>query len=192
MKRGRRLKTFAAQQAGLGQPTIMDPAVAAAHGVAYVHMAVFAIDVDRVYWLDPDNQQLPFGWEVFLTQWYLLTRLEPREPRHLDLIEAMCWPLVADAPGEPRLGGQVVFAVHDAVERGVLPKGLAKLFVGWRSRPRDLLQALSELRKNPVPQLTQLAEGCLNAELSPPLASPTREALVQLQRGEPPPDQRIE
>jgi hypothetical protein len=183
VRRHRRLRTIAAEQTGLGLPTIMDRAVAAAHGVDYVHLAVCAIDVDRVYWLDPKQPGLTFGWEVFLTEWLLLSRLDRRSPSHLDLIEAMCWPLVADAPGEPRLGGQIVFAVYDAVQRGALPKGLEKLFVGWRSPPRELLLALQALREPGRNTLHALCHHCLEAELSPPLAPPTREALLQIQSG---------
>ena len=184
MRHRRRLRTVAKEQTGLGLPTIMDRAVASAHGVDYVHLVVCAIDIDRVYWLDPERNDLPFAWEVFLTQCVVLARLDGRSPTHLDLIEAMCWPLLADAPGEPRLGGQIVFAVYDAVQRGALPNGLSKLFVGWRSPPGDLLNALAELRKDTLTTLTKLAHACLEAELSPPLASPTQQTLRSILRGE--------
>jgi hypothetical protein len=182
--RRKRALPVAPRQTSLGLPTIMDRAVAAAHGVDYVHLAVFAIDIDRVYWLDPELATLPFGWEVFLTQWLLLAHLDSRTPAHLDLIEAMCWPLVADAPGEPALGGQIVFAVYDAVQHGALPKGLGKLFVGWRSPPRDLVAALAKLRAAAPASLASLCQHCLEAELSPPLAPPTREALLKILGGE--------
>jgi hypothetical protein len=184
VKRKSALPAVAPHQTSLGLSTIMDRAVAAAHGVDYVHLAVFAIDIDRVYWLDPERPGLPFGWEVFLTEWLLLSHLDGRSPAHLDLIEAMCWPLVADAPGEPPLGGQIVFAVYDAVQRETLPKGLSKLFVGWRSPPRDLIAALSELHSAPAATIANLCRHCLEADVSPPLAPPTREALLKILSGE--------
>ncbi len=39
--------------------TIMNQELAAAHGSNYVDLAAFAIDIDRVYWLDPDDARLP-------------------------------------------------------------------------------------------------------------------------------------
>jgi len=184
MRRKRALPSVAPQQTSLGLSTIMDRAVAAAHGVDYVHLVVAAIDIDRVYWLDPELPSLPFSWEVFLTQWLLLSLLDSHSPSHLDLIEAVCWPLVADAPGEPPLGGQIVFAVYDAVQCGALPPGLNKLFVGWRHPPRDLVAALAELRATAPSALAPLCQHCLEAELSPPLAPPTREALLKILSGE--------
>ena len=51
----------AAPSSGLDHPTIMDRALAAEHGPAYVQLAVFAIDIDRLYALDPERPALPFG-----------------------------------------------------------------------------------------------------------------------------------
>ena len=78
MKGKRALPSVAPEQTALGLPTIMDRELAAAHGVTYVHLAVFAIDVDRVYWLEPEHEGLPFGWEVFLTEQFLLRHLAGR------------------------------------------------------------------------------------------------------------------
>lgn len=183
MSRKRELPKIAPGQSALGLPTIMDRDLAAAHGVKYVHLAVFAIDIDRVYWLDPEAPDLPFGWEVFLTERFLLTPPTAES----ELLEAICMPLLEETPGEPPLGGQLVFAVYDAVRRGELPEELRKLFFAWRSPPRELLAGLAELHTNAQTSLPGLVEHCLQAELSPPLAPPTREALLKMLSGPEPP-----
>lgn len=164
-------------EAGLGLPTIMDRALAAAHGVRYVHLAVFAIDIDRVYWLDPERTDLPFGWEVFLTEHYLLAHVDPDEAAHRELLEAACADLMEETPGEPPLGGQLAFAVYDAVQRKKLPDELGRMFTRWRSPPKDLVQSLAKLWSARDENLPRLAKACLEAKLSPPLAPPTKLAL---------------
>ena len=180
MKGKRALPSVAPEQTGLGLPTIMDRELAAAHGVRYVHLAVFAIDIDRVYWLDPEREGLPFGWEVFLTERFLLQHLGPEPASQRELLEAICLPLLEETPGEPPLGGQIVFAVYDAVRSAQLPPELGQLFSSWRNPPRDLLHALTQLEDRRATVLPELARHCLDAELSPPLAPPTREALVKM------------
>jgi len=166
-------------QNGLGQPTIMNRELAAAHGVAYVHLAVFCIDVDRVYWLDPESTSLPFAWEVFLTEYYLLHAQPSAE-----LVAAVVAELLEEAPGEPPLGGQIAFAAYAAAERGALPPELKRLFTGWKRAPDDLLAQLAELHAHAPDTAKQLATHCLQAQLNPPLAPPTREALERITRGE--------
>jgi hypothetical protein len=166
-------------QTGLGQPTIMSRELAAAHGIEYVHLAVFCIDIDRVYWLNPDAPELPFGWEVFLTEYYVIHA----QPSH-ELLAAACAELLEQSPGEPPLGGQLAFAVYDAAERGALPAELKQLFATWKSAPRDLLGELATLHAQAPERARQLATHCLNARLDPPLAPPTREALEKVLRGE--------
>lgn len=156
--------------------TIMDQELAAAHGSSYVDLAAFAIDIDRVYWLDPEDERLPFGWEVFLTEQYLLDCSQAGQ----DLLIAMCAPLLEEQPGEPPLGGQIVFAVYDAMVRGALPDELRELYSSWRHAPRDLLRALHDLRESGPASLKQLAEHSLGAALQPPMAAATRQALEQL------------
>jgi hypothetical protein len=187
VKGKRELPKVAPSQTALGLPTIMDRDLAAAHGVRYVHLAVFAIDIDRVYWLDPEAPDLAFGWEVFLTELFLLSHLSAASLEHRELLEAICMPLLEETPGEPPLGGQLVFAVYDAVQRGELPVELRKLFFGWRSPPRELLAGLAQLQQNVQSSLPALVEYCLAAELSPPLAPPTREALSKMLNGLIPP-----
>lgn len=171
-------------QTGLGLPTIMDRELAGAHGSGYVHLAVFAIDVDRVYWLDPEDPNQPFGWEVFLTEHYLLAWASALGAEHTEIIEAICSPLLEETPGEPPLGGQIVFAVYDAVVRGALPQELTRMFASWRSPPRELISVLQELHNTSDETARRLAEHCLEVELQPPLAPPTREALENIRRGQ--------
>lgn len=157
----------------LGLTTIMDRALAARHGVPYVHLAAFAIDVDRVReHVEGYDDPRPFGWEVLLTEHYLLERLgvEDRvllEDTVLGILE-----------GEPdALGGQLAFAVWDAVVRGELPDELRSAFKSWRERPDELVKDLTPLWADAPRLIRELAEGCLAVELDPPLAPPTKLAL---------------
>ena len=162
------------QQTRLGLPTIMDRDLVATYGVEYIHLAVFAIDIDRVYWLDPETSELPFGWEVFITERFLLAQAPASE-----LLESICMPLLEETPGEPPLGGQIVFAIYDLSQRGELPESLRKLFFGWKKPPHELLEGLAALHRD-RDSLPALVQHCLHADLTPPLASPTREALRKL------------
>lgn len=174
-----RRTSFAADDM-LALHTIMDPQLAAAHGSSYVDLAAFAIDVDRVYWLAPEDERLPFGWEVLLTEHYLLRWCETHVALRHELLEAICAPLLQERPGEPPLGGQIVFAVYDALVRGALPDELRNLFASWRHAPRELLHALHELRESGRATLKRLAVHCLSVDLQPPLAATTRETLEQI------------
>jgi hypothetical protein len=155
----------------------MDRALAAAHGASYVHLAVFAIDVDRMYWVDPERNDMPFGWEVFLTESYVLGSLDATQEAQHDLLEAVCMDIMDETPGEPPLGGQLVFAVHDAVERQRLPSTLRGLFLRWPSQPAELRASLDTLWKSAPGSLVELAAQCLQMDLTPPLAPPTRSVL---------------
>jgi hypothetical protein len=170
---------LAPKETGLGLPTIMDRDVAAAHGVGYVHLAVFAIDIDRVYWLQPEAPELPFGWEVFLCEWYLLA-----QGPSIELLEAIATPLLEETPGEPPLGGQVVFAIYAAALRGALPASVLELFRPWRNPPQDLIDSLATLRARGADAAKELAEYCLSAPVTPQLAPPTQDALTRIARGE--------
>jgi hypothetical protein len=189
MNRRRRLPLAPIAAPGLGLPTIMDRDLVSSYGAAYVRLAVFAIDVDRVYWLEPEDSALPFGWEVFLTEYYLLATLDrdaaTAQPTAAseELLEALCLPLLDETPGEPPLGGQIVFAVYDAVARGALPTPLTALFHRWRNPPRELAAQLASLHTRSDEVAQQLAAHCLDAELSPPLAQPTRAALESICSG---------
>jgi hypothetical protein len=175
---------LAPAQTGLGLPTIMDRDLVAAHGVKYVHLAVFAIDIDRVYWLEPEHPTLPFGWEVFLTEWFLLAHDPELEQERCDLLAAICGTLLDESPGEPPLGGQIVFAIYDAVKRGALPEQLATLFSNWRNPPRELVTQLATLHARGADNARSLANHCLSVDIEPPLAPPTRETLQRIVSGE--------
>ena len=185
MIRKRRLRTVRAEQAGLGLQTIMDRALAAEHGVEYVHLTVFAIDIDRVYWLDPERADLPFGWEVFLTEYQMLESFDRESVKSRELIAAMVAHVLEQPPGEPPLGGQIVFAVHDAVAHARLDSELIALFRSWNKAPEDLERSLAQLWEAPRDNARALAEHCLRAALTPPLAAPTKAALERMAAAKP-------
>jgi len=157
----------------LGLTTVMDRALAARHGVPYVHLAAFAIDVDRIReHVEGYDDPRPFGWEVLLTEHYLLERFGAEDRVLLE--DAV----LAILEGEPEaLGGQLAFAVWDAVVRGELPDDLRAAFKSWREQPDELVKDLASLWAEAPRLARELAEGCLAVELDPPLAPPTRLAL---------------
>ena len=157
----------------------MDRALAGSHGAPYVHLAVFAIDVDRVRERIEDGaDDLPFGWEVFLTEVYLLAHVQPAEPAGRALLDDVVLGIF-DGP-DGRLGAQLVFAAWDAVARGAWPTELRRLFSSWRSRPDELVRALAPLWKDEARLTAELARRCLECPIDPPLAPPTLEALAAL------------
>ena len=164
----------------LGRPTIMDPAFAQQHGVPYVHLAAFAIDVDRIREaVEGYDDPRPFGWEVFLTEVHLCATLDPiRRPEQVHLLEDV---VIGVLEGEvDALGSQVVFAIWDAIQRERFPQRLAGAFDSWKARPTELLEALAPLFEREAELARELAEGCLAVALDPPLAPPTREALESM------------
>jgi hypothetical protein len=176
----RTLRTIRKEQAGLGLRTIMDRQLAATLGSKYVHMVVYAIDIDRVYWLEPERADLPFGWEVFLCEQHVLASFDRESADDRELIAAVCANILEQPAGEPALGSQIAFAVYDAVRRGQLDAELGQLFSVWPKPPEDLVASLAELWKDPAAAARPLAEHCLRAPLTPPLAAPTRAALEAL------------
>jgi hypothetical protein len=164
----------------LGRDTIMDPALAAKHGSLYVRLACFAIDVDRVRELtdvDPDGVW-PFGWEVFLTEVWLLATLDPEnDEAHGALLEDVCLNIFDLGPGEPPLGAQIIFAVHDAISRGEWPESLRSIFASWKGEPTQLEEELAPLFGKPDVEAADLALACLEAPLELPVAPPTKHAL---------------
>ncbi|HJL17799.1 MAG TPA: hypothetical protein RMH99_19195 [Sandaracinaceae bacterium LLY-WYZ-13_1] len=170
---------------GLGLRTIMDPALAQRHGVPYVHLAAFAIDVDRVRdAVEGFDDPRPFGWEVLLTEAYLQARFDPiRRPEQVLLFEDV---VLSILEGEPdALGAQLVFAIWDGIVRGRFPKRLEEAFAGWKTRPKELVKDLAKLWAEGEARVAALAAGCLDVPLEPPLAPPTREALEALRDGPP-------
>ena len=179
----KRLRLVRREQTALGLSTIMDRELATTYGVPYVHLAVAAIDVDRVYALDPDRADLPFGWEVFLTEYLLLARIDPANPGDRALVAAVCASVLEAIPGDPPYGSQIVFAVYDAVKRGQLDAELEQIFVTWKRPPEDLVESLAPLWTSATEHAKQFAAHCLTAPLTPPLAAPARAALESLAAG---------
>lgn len=167
----------------LGLPTIMDRALAERHGVPYVHLAVFAIDIDRVREaVEGYDDPRPFGWEVFLAECYLFDRFDPiRRPDEVGLMEDVVLSILDGAPDA--LGSQLAFAIYDAIARHRFPQRLEAAFKSWQARPTELQKDLAKLFAEEAQMRRALAEGCLAVELTPPLAPPTREALIALAAG---------
>ena len=182
----RKLPQLAPKKEGLGRQTIMDRALASKHGATYVHLAAFAIDIDRVRdALEDLDDPRPFGWEVFLTEVYLLERLAVEtDPIARTIVEDVVLGVLEGDRGVEVLGSQLPFAVWDAIERGEWPSELRACFRGWKGRPTDLTRELAPLWADRERHVRELSEHCLGAELDPPLAPPTLESLRGL-RGSP-------
>lgn len=156
----------------------MDRALAERHGVPYVHLVVFAIDLDRLREAvegEGVDTGWPFGFEVFLTEMHLLGLLDASNEAHLELLEDV---VVSVLEGErDALGSFLPFAIHDAVRRGALPERLATSFEGWKKKPTKLHAALDALFQSPEVEAADIAMACLDVELVPALAPPVRDAL---------------
>jgi len=176
----RSLPRLAGADEKLELPTIMNSALAARYGASYVQLAAFAIDADRVYVLDPAADRLAFGWEVFLTECRAVSALPADDERACALLEETCLSILEQPPDDQGLGSQLVFAVHDAIERGLYPGELAAVFRSWRKPPRQLRSALDALWTDAETQLATCATHCLNVALDPPLTPPTRKALERM------------
>lgn len=172
----------------------MDRGLAVKHGATYVHLAAFAIDIDRVFaalapddeddigLIDPAADELPFGWEVFMTS-ARLHALDPSTPATLAMLEETCSFVLDQAPDEQGYGSQLVFGVYDAVKRGALPQSLADIFRSWRARPKQLERALDQLWRDVATALPAIATRCMSVTLDPPIAPPTRSTLQQMAAG---------
>ena len=159
---------------GLGAETIMDRALAARFGVPYVHLAVFAIDVDRINAEHGEDDTFPTAFEVFLTELYLIERFDPAaDPEARELVVETCEHVIESGQA---LGAQIPFAVYAAVERGAWPGDLAGVFRGWKKKPTELVQSVRALHAEPEAR-ARIAAACLSVPVDPPLAAPTREAL---------------
>lgn len=195
IKRRRVLHRAERGKTKLELPTIMDRGLAQKHGAPYVHLAAFAIDIDRVFAaVAPDDEddigltgeasadELPFGWEVFLTS-ARVRALDPNDTKILAMLEEASAFVLDQPPDEQGYGSQLVFGVYDAVQRGALPQSLADLFRSWRGRPKQLDRALDALWNDPA-ALPAIAARCAGIVLDPPLAPPTRSTLQQMAGGE--------
>jgi hypothetical protein len=182
----RSLELLGNKKEGLGRPTIMDRAMAARYGVPYVHLAAFAIDVDRARDALEDDEgrvssDLPMGWEVFLTARYLATRVDAREDPLKTMIEDAVLGVFELPPSEDAVfGSQLPFAVWHCVERGIFPGELGSVFKAWKTKPKELGRDLDRLMEDEAENTRRFAARCLEAKLEPPMAPPTLEALGAL------------
>lgn len=179
----RYLKRLAQAPAGaerLGLPTIMDRALAVKHGVDYVHLAAFAIDVDRVREAsESQRDERPFGWEVFLTECYLLEAIDPSSEGHASLLEDTLLAVLELREGEEVLGTQLPFSVWHAVARRGWPADLGRALRHWKGQPEQLGRDLDGFFVEHESARKALAEGCLDLSLTPPLAPPTQQILLR-------------
>ena len=184
-KRG--LPTHDPSHDALGLRTIMHGGLAAKHGSKYVHLAAFAIDLDRArdFADEADDSVFPFGFEVFMVELHLLSLLDLEREEDLALLEEACVGIFESLSEdeEPPLGASLLFAVHDAVRNETLPERFAALFEGWKAPPGDLATSLDDLFQDPEIEASDLAMACLELPLAPPLAPPTRAALEAMQEG---------
>ena len=166
----------------LGLKTIMSRDLAALHGIDYVHIAAFAIDLDRIregIEIDPSAKEWPFGWEVFLTECFLRERLDPTIESHQRLVEDLCWSIFEFGPGDPRLGGQVLFAVYSAIHSGAWPASWKKLFHGWLGKPDGLMAELEALQPRADELRTELSQLLVHIPVEPPMAPTSLEVIVR-------------
>jgi hypothetical protein len=172
----------------LGAPTIMDRGLAARWGVPYVHLAVFAIDIDRIREAldadesaapDAESRAWPFGWEVFVTAIYARDHLDP--VAHAELIDDACTAVIeaAQLGDGATLGNQLPFSVYDLVHREVWPQSLRSSFTRWERRPSQLSRRLDPLWADEAAEWDRLRGACLALDIVPPLAAPTRSVLEQ-------------
>jgi hypothetical protein len=161
----------------------MDRALAHRYGTSYVYLVAFAIDVDRVHELDPQDGALPFGWEVWLLERYLKKLFSQADPDPVQMVEHAClsvMDLPSVKPGQDApFGSQLPFAIYAGVARKLLPNGLGDCFQSWKKPPLDLLEDLAAIDqdKSAGPRLVQ---HCLRAQVQPALIPPVVEALGTL------------
>jgi len=188
--RNKRLKLIDPEAAKLGRATIMDRALAQRYGAAYVHLAAFAIDIDRVHRLSPESASLPFAWEVFLTEVRVLRLLDEASTDPAPMLEETCLHIMDLPRRQPdpqgALGAQLPFAVYTAVAHGHLPSRLGQCFGSWKKPPTELIDAVAQQFARPE-LAERLAGHCLGAALEPPLAEPVRATLEAIANRAPPP-----
>jgi hypothetical protein len=180
----RSLPTIDPSKEGLGRATIMDRALAQQYGVPYVHLAVFAIDVDRARECledDDADEGLPMGWEVFLTERFLDLRHDATTEEGRALVEDVVLAIFDLPPSDEAVfGSQLPFAVWHAIGRRALPGSLESVFRTWKAKPKELGVELDRLYATKDESTRAIARRCLDAPLSPPLAPPVREVLEVL------------
>lgn len=162
----------------------MDRALAARHGVPYVHAVAFAIDVDRVRdAAEHLDDPRPVGWEVFLTACYLEARCDPSDPTSRAMLEdAVVSVLELPPSDEDVLGSQLPFAVWALAWRGIWPAEIDAWFRAWRKKPRALAAALEPLFLDRARVEPALAQFVVSMPIEPPLSPPTVDALAAMAR----------
>ena len=162
----------------------MDRTLAQRYGVPYVHLVVLAIDVDRAREHIEDvgqDDDLPMGWEVFLTERYLESQSLGDTEEGRALLEDVVLAIFDLPPSEDAVfGSQLPFAVWHAVKRGTLPSALESVFRTWKAKPKELGIELDRLYDAKQETTRLLARRTLDATLEPPLAPPVREMLEAL------------
>jgi hypothetical protein len=179
----KRLKVVRPRDTKLGRATIMDRSLAQRYGAPYVHLAAFAIDVDRVQRLDAEQSELPFGWEVAITEARLTRFMDETSIDPAPMLEDMCLAAMeceatsGDTQGV--LGAQLPFAIYTGVAHQELPSRLGSCFHTWKHPPTELIDEVGTLlaTEGMVPKL---AEHCLTADVEPPLVEPVRAALTAM------------
>ncbi len=170
----------------------MDRALALKYGAPYIHMAAFAIDIDRVLQHAGERDPRPFAWEVFLTAAYLEhAASEHPDERSEEMLEEAALSILDRQPGDVPLGAQLAFAIYDLLRRGKLPEQFESVFRQWRvplkrgSKKRRIQtpdKDVDALFKDHVANAAKLAASCLKEAIDPPLAPPTRKSLEALAR----------
>gem|GEM_PF-1590229 len=159
----------------------MDRELATQFGVPYVHLAAFAIDTDRVRerfeQVLVDEDQLPFGWEIFLTAQFIHVAFEAVHEGHRMVVEDAVQAVLDRAHSEEApLGAQLPFAAYDLVRRGLWPEDALVLFSQWKKKPDAALAELDPLWADAIVAAGELAHACLQCDLEPPAAQPVQEA----------------
>jgi hypothetical protein len=179
----KRLKVVEARSEKLGRLNIMDRALAHRYGTSYVYLAAFAIDIDRVHELDPEDGSLPFGWEVWLVERYLVKLFGEATEDPVQMVEHAClsvMDLPHVKPGQQApFGSQLPFAIYSGVARKLLPNRLGDAFHVWKKPPLDLLDDLRIIDEK-VELGPKLVQHCLQAKVQPALIPPVVEALGTL------------
>lgn len=185
MSKKKSLRVANAGDTKLGRATIMDRALAQRYGAPYVHLAAFAIDVDRVHRLEEGGSKRPFGWEVYLTEMRLARFMDETTLDPAAMFEDMCL-AVMDLPSSREsqgvLGAQLPFAIYVGVAHEHLPARVGACFRSWKKPPVELIEEMSALAAKPG-LTAALAGHCLSAKVEPPLVEPVRVALELLRDG---------
>lgn len=160
---------------GIGQPTIMDAGLAGHFGVLYVHLAVNAIDLDRIaqyYELraerDGGDSTWPFGGEVFM----LCNYIEYHVAEQTELLERATLHVFDKLESEhDALGAALPYAVWCCVRRKTVSEDLQGLFSHWKGKPQGLANDVDAFFEKPD-SLKSLALRCLSTNLEPPASPP--------------------